>query len=426
MSAMDDIQKAVRIASQVGADRQRFGRHSVATRAKDAIFQFPCLVSDTVPVNMATATTRLLDRTYASFVQVVMSLEGNVNISIDPTPGQFLKRIHQNMKLESVTEDEERLIKTNFYDGNVVIAYNEAAEMYLTFEAYNGDISNIKRINQEACREWLSDFDLLPILEADDDGITRSDMISGILNNVENRNSRETQNLNQKIYSSVKAPSLVDHDVKKLNDMQPYALQVRLNVTNDNNEFVQYWDIIIGVKTVLHMIKSDEIIDNIARVIQNRNPIFNMIRWTTGEISLVKDILLRVNDVKFDMRNRNKGYSNWFPRLKRMRDIKIAPNKYFGINQLVPNSSLIISSYEVEVLEQKYGILIKDTAMAKRMINNLFLMAFVILDEGSQTMDIMYDNSDSFETYALETVQREVSLNSNRLANEIGRMISSR
>ena len=330
------------------------------------------------------------------------------------------------MKLESVTEEEERIIKTNFYDGNVVIAYNEAAEMYLTFEAYNGNIDNIKRINQEACREWLSDFDLMPMIEADSDGITRSDMISGILNNADARNSRDVQSLNQKVWSSGKAPSLVDRDVKKLNDMQPYALQVRLNVTNDNNEFVQYWDIIIGVKTVLHMIKSDEIIDNIARVIQNRNPIFNMIRWTTGEISLVKDILLRVNDVKFDMRNRDKGYTNWFPRLKRMKDIKYAPNKYFGINQLVPNSSLIISSYEVEVLEQKYGILIKDTSMAKRMINNLFLMAFVILDEGSQTMDIMYDNSDSFETYALETVQREVSLNSNRLANEIGRMISSR
>lgn len=426
MAVMDEIQKAVRLASRVGAEKQRYLRQSIATTARDAIFQFPCLVSDTVPVNMATATTRLLDRNYASFVQVVMSLEGNVDISVDPTPGQFLKRIHQNMKLESATEDEERLIKKNFYDGNVVIAYNEAKEMYLTFEAFNGDITNVKKLNTEACREWLSDFDLIPFVEADGDGIARTDVIQGILNNSSLRNSREDQTLLQKIHNSGKAPSLVDRDVKKLNDLQPYALQVRLNVTNDNNEFVQYWDIIIGVKTVLHMIKSDEIIDNIARVIQNRSPIFNMIRWTTGEISLVKDILLRVNDVKFDMKNRTKGYSAWFPTLKRMKDRKFSINKFFGVNQLVPNSSLIISSYEVEVLEQKYGILIKDTAMAKRMIDNLFLMAFVILDEGSQTMDIMYVDSDSFETYALETVQREVSLNSNRLANEIGRMISSR
>ena len=53
------------------------------------------------------------------------------------------------------------------------------------------------------------------------------------------------------------------------------------------------------------------------------------------------------------------------------------------------------------------------------------LMTFIILDEGSQTMDILYQDSSSFETYALETIQREVSLNSNRLANEIGRMIST-
>ena len=52
-------------------------------------------------------------------------------------------------------------------------------------------------------------------------------------------------------------------------------------------------------------------------------------------------------------------------------------------------------------------------------------MAFMVLDDRTQTMDIMYDHSDSFETYALETVQREISMNSNRLANEIGRMIGT-
>ena len=58
-------------------------------------------------------------------------------------------------------------------------------------------------------------------------------------------------------------------------------------------------------------------------------------------------------------------------------------------------------------------------------MDNLFLMAFIILDDRTQTMDILYDHSDTFETYALETVQREISMNSNRLANEIGRMIGT-
>ena len=180
----------------------------------------------------------------------------------------------------------------------------------------------------------------------------------------------------------------------------------------------------IGVKTILHLIRSDEIVDNIARSIANRSVMFNFIRWTTGEISFIKDLLLHLDDLKFDVNNRAKGYSAWFPTLKRLKDRKVS-FKNFRANQLIPNSSLVISSYEVNLLEEKYGIIIKDVGIAKRLINNLFLMTLVILDDASLTMDILYQDSTSFETYALETIQREVSLNSNRLANEIGRMISS-
>ena len=134
--------------------------------------------------------------------------------------------------------------------------------------------------------------------------------------------------------------------------------------------------------------------------------------------------LLHIDDLKFDINNRAKGYSAWFPTLKRLKDRKIS-FKNFRANQLIPNSSLVISSYEVTTLEKDYGIVIKDVGIAKRLINNLFLMTLVIIDEASQTLDILYQDSSSFETYALETLKREVSLNSNRLANEIGRMIGS-
>ena len=131
-----------------------------------------------------------------------------------------------------------------------------------------------------------------------------------------------------------------------------------------------------------------------------------------------------MDDIKFDMRNRAKGYSAWFPTLKRMKDQKFTVSD-FNAKKLIPNSTLIISSSDADILEQKYGIVVKDTVIARRIVKNLFLMAFMVLDDRTQTMDIMYDHSDSFETYALETVQREISMNSNRLANEIGRMIGT-
>ena len=57
-------------------------------------------------------------------------------------------------------------------------------------------------------------------------------------------------------------------------------------------------------------------------------------------------------------------------------------------------------------------------------MSSLFLMNFVILDEGSGTIDVLYDGETTFQTYALETLEREVSMNSNKLGKELTRMIS--
>lgn len=423
MEIFKDLLTLYRWGAKAGALKEDLSKKSIASAARDSILQFPCLISDSVPVNMANATAKYLDRAYADYVRIAISMISNVDISVDATPSQFLRKIHQNMKLESVEEDG-RIIKEHFYDGDLCLMINDVKGIAFAFESYNGNkTTNLYKLNIESCREWLKDYDLLPFTEADD--LKQSDILNGILQNAAKNAEMDREKHAQILSKDQKVPQLLnDRDVKKANDVQPYAIQIRLSTINENNEFVGYWDLVIGVKTILHLIRSDEIVDNIARSIANRSVMFNFIRWTTGEISFIKDLLLHLDDLKFDVNNRAKGYSAWFPTLKRLKDRKVS-FKNFRANQLIPNSSLVISSYEVNLLEEKYGIIIKDVGIAKRLINNLFLMTLVILDDASLTMDILYQDSTSFETYALETIQREVSLNSNRLANEIGRMISS-
>lgn len=423
MEIFKDLLTLYRWGAKAGALKEDLSKKSIASAARDSILQFPCLISDSVPVNMANATAKYLDRAYADYVRIAISMISNVDISVDATPSQFLRKIHQNMKLESVEEDG-RIIKEHFYDGDLCLMINDVKGIAFAFESYNGNkTTNLYKLNIESCREWLKDYDLLPFTEADD--LKQSDILNGILQNAAKNAEMDREKHAQILSKDQKVPQLLnDRDVKKANDVQPYAIQIRLSTINENNEFVGYWDLVIGVKTILHLIRSDEIVDNIARSIANRSVMFNFIRWTTGEISFIKDLLLHLDDLKFDVNNRAKGYSAWFPTLKRLKDRKVS-FKNFRANQLIPNSSLVISSYEVNLLEERYGIIIKDAGIAKRLINNLFLMTLVILDDASLTMDILYQDSTSFETYALETIQREVSLNSNRLANEIGRMISS-
>ena len=109
--------------------------------------------------------------------------------------------------------------------------------------------------------------------------------------------------------------------------------------------------------------------------------------------------------------------------LKRLRNKRVAANLY-GIHKLVPNNTFIITTYEVDEVRKLTGMNLRDVSVAKRVMEKLFTIAFIIVDDGTETVDILYDSRGDYQTYSLETLEREVSMNSNRLGKEIGRMIS--
>ena len=151
---------------------------------------------------------------------------------------------------------------------------------------------------------------------------------------------------------------------------------------------------------------------------------FKLLKWTTGEISLVKDILLNLNDIKSDAVNRYNGKSPFFNTLKRLKNKKLGIKNFTVPHAIIPNATIVITSYEADYLENKFAINVRNEKVANKLIKNLFLMAFVIMDEGTNTISVLYDGDQSFQVYSLETLERDNSLNSNKLGREIGRMIS--
>ena len=128
--------------------------------------------------------------------------------------------------------------------------------------------------------------------------------------------------------------------------------------------------------------------------------------------------------MKADAINKRNGKSPFFGTLKRLKDKKVGVRNLTVPHAIIPNATIVITSYEADILQQKYAIDVTNTSIAKKLLNSLFLMAFVIMDEGTGTISILYDGDDAFQTYALETLERDNSMNSNKLGREIGRMIS--
>lgn len=425
---MNVIRKGPALASQL--DSAKINTKSVVRGANDATFQFPVLISDSIAVDMANTFVRVMDRVYASFTQTWISLHPFMDISLDPTPISYLKRLHQNMSMESVSihEDDGELLEREIqeaYAGETLFFYNKDKNFGIVFQGKDNASRAMLESHRNYLNEYMSDFDLKPIQEAESDGTNAYDLASMLVDSKMNQLEKRDREIRMKQTSdNRRTPQITDRDVKKSNDLVPFGIQVRLIATNEKNEFVQYIDFVLGVKAIMHPVRSDDMVNNIQRALQNKSLFFKFLRWTTGEISLVKNIILNIDDIKMDAQNRGAGKSPWFGSLKRLKNKRVGLRNFTMPHALIPNATIAISTNEADYLENNCAIYIRNPKIAKKVMNSLFLVTFAILDDGTGTLDILYDGSDSFQTYAMETLERENAMTSNKLGREIGRMIS--
>lgn len=429
MGSIQDITRLIRkgpeLVSQVNS--MKLNRKTVVAGAKDATFQYPFLISDTNPVDLASATVQMFDRVYAEYTKTWISMNAMYDITLDPTPTSYLKKLHQNVRFEMAGNfDEDETVESvaeGIIKGTYSLWLNEESGYGVLFNKADKRLAKMMESHREQLSEFLSEYDFSGFMtEADDEYL--ADVADAIVTSKMNKTSDEKRRGALQDSDKAKAPMLTDKDVKKANDVMPYGIQVRLIALNDKKEFVQYMDLVIGAKAVMHKIPSDEMIENIGRAVQNRSVMFKLLRWTTGEISLIKDIILNIGDIKQDAFNRQKK-DPYFNTLKRLRNRKFTTRNLTVPTALIPNATIVISRREVEELKDKYAVDVMDRAVAQKLIESLFLMAFVVLDEGTDTISIMYGGSTSFETYSIDVVQRENRASSNQLSRVIGSMMAN-
>lgn len=430
MGLIEDITNLMRKGPELAgkANSIKLNTKSIAKGAKDSTFQFPCLIVDSTPIDMANTVARTLDQVYASFTQTWLSMNSMFDMTIDPTPLSYLRKLHQNLKLESgleIADENVAEYMEKVYDGSYKLYMNPEKTYGVLFNAVDSSTRSMMESHKKLLEEHMSYFDLRPIeVYTEEPEPSAYDFAKAVIDGSAKSAAETRRHYNMRETEKFQAPKLLDRDIKKSNDLMPYGIQVRLIAVNDKKEFVQYVDFIVGIKTILHPIQSHEMIDNIARALQNKSVLFKFLRWTTGEISLAKDIIFNLSEIKQDAINRSEGKSPFFTTLKRLKNKRIGINNLTVPHAIIPNATIVITSYEADYLQNNFAIDVRNPIIANRLINSMFLMSFVIMDEGTGTISIFYDGDDSYQTYSLETLERDNSLNSNKLGREIGRMIS--
>ena len=404
---------------------------SITKGALDGTMQFSMLVSDSNAIGSTATLARTMERVYASFVQVVLSLNSTIDISVTESPAEYLKTMHRNItaieSADSLFVDDNDYFTSKVRQGKYQMFVNESANVGVVFNMEDKVTYNLVQSNKKQLTESLGFIDVTPIVNVsnsiyyeDGEREIRDLAMNAMLANAEAKR-RELPDTKQAGVPKMMA----ERETKKLNDMQPYVMSVRLMAVNNKKEFVQFMDFAVGIKVVVHMIPSEEMTTNIASVLENRSALFNFIRWTTGEKSLVKDLLLNINSIKLDIANRSKGASGWWSTLKRIKSTANAQMMMFNKYKIVPNSTMVLSKYDVDYITKHNGYDLMEYHFAKKLMDGLFLMCLIVVDDSTGTVSILYDGQRGYQVYSLEVLDKETISNNGKISKEIMRMINN-
>ena len=94
MGILSDIynttKDVLRNVATVGDVVSKKNTKSFARGANEQTIQFPCIISDSIPIDMSTTIARNLDRVYASFTQIYLSANGVIDLNYIKNPRQFI------------------------------------------------------------------------------------------------------------------------------------------------------------------------------------------------------------------------------------------------------------------------------------------------------------------------------------------------
>lgn len=207
-------------------------------------------------------------------------------------------------------------------------------------------------------------------------------------------------------YQSKAMVKLSDNDVKKCNELVPTTLSLTLQVKAGSN-FGGVSNFVIGVKGLLHPVNSDDMISNLLSGYKSGNKFFNFLRWSSGEIKFIKDLILNMDNIREDVvRKHAKNGSGWWSALKRRRNVA-ALRRIKGSGRILPNTTIVCSINEIDELKEAYGVDLMNPASIKKIMKTFFLLGFVVVDDSQELCHFIFDGENNYQVVSFNGLEKE-------------------
>ena len=412
MGILNDISEVVKSVStlvRTNSSAMKKNNDSLAKKAKEGILQFPAICSNSLDADTLSMASKALERNYATFAQIVYTMNCVAQVDEIKGVGDFINKFHTNIGNTGTIDVLNLALKEALED----YSQTELDGMVLETILCKGSTNTIIHENSINLKEYMSGFNLDVLNDLFIPADIRKEIIEE--NITYNKNHRkygdsllEAEDEKNPNLNRVVIPSKVldNNELKKANELVPTTLTLKINFMDKNGNLAGERTFNIGVKVTLHPASSEEIINNLCSA--RDTGFFKFIRWTTGELSLVKDVLLNLNEIKLDVVNKTAGKSGWFSTFKRLKAKSTILSKFSkGAQGFHPLGTIIISMDEAEIIKNKSGLDLTRVSDVKKVMDKFMLLGFVILDPATQTAMFIFDDSPDFEMQPFSGLKRE-------------------
>ena len=374
---------------------------SLSAKASEGILQFPMIVSDSISYETATMISKACERSYASFANIVFSMNqdfadvGSGNVS------DYLHRFHQNDGQSTTDTDRGSL--------------NDIIET-LQFKDPKSDVLYECELYQPSSPIMVADLkaQLKPYLE--DFCLTKLNDLYQPERIVNAQTSLNMEGWRVQPKKVTYAHTLMEADnanvafqsseVKKANELQPTFIKVHIvkKVPNGNN--IEY-NFVVGIKCTIHVVRSTEFISNLVDACEYKGTLFRFVKWTSGEIGFLSDFVLRMDLFEKEVKNKAASKSGWWDALKqRARSAKMSK---VASDRLLPNATFVFTREEADTIKANYGYDLLNVSVARSLMKEYFLLGYICVDASDETVRIMFDGQSKFQFNTFKSLERENS-----------------
>lgn len=348
---------------------------SIAKAASNLVLTFPVLVDESVSLNTAQILTRAIEGKALVMLQLLFSAISVQSLKDDETAFDVIGKIHKNLNSDDIED------------------YIQRMETMATNESYEALDHLMKTIREENIAIDTYTFNESYPAPIDEDANNKS------MNDVKNRGTG--------FIADIK-----DTDIKKVNNMMPSVLVVKLHNKNSNVTT----NVAVGVKAKIQYVPQDEVIYRISSKNKDKNMLFNFIRSTTREISFLKDFLFALDKAKLDAIKIQKSSNSVWKILERraVRNRVRMFNNDGGYGGIV---SLVISADTLATLNKEYDFK-ASISEVENLISQYNLLAFFVADDVNERATYLFDDaSRQFTTVSYTALEKTDSKDYKKIIN---------